>query len=177
MVEPPKAPQNAGAVGLPSLPDKRPTPKEIVERNLVVFFLTTLLAGFLAGVGAAEWLGRGPAGVAPKQHTLAITRVGLADASVAEGYRLTVYVNGQPYSYPANTLWGSIGGAPEVVAFPLRPAGSYAIQMKALISRGTIVEPAATSQVQEVEAPSAGATTEQYLVGPLLVKYEIRTAS
>lgn len=185
MTEQAPIPQNSPSV--PTSPpgpapseEKKRTPKQIVEENLVVFFLSTLVAGFLAGVGVTQWLGRGPTwpslpGPPPQAHTLRITRVERAGDSLADGYRLTLYVNDQPYSYPARTLWGTFGGTPEAISFLLPPADSYKVHMAAWIKTGADIEPVTTSEIKDLRLPnSSEAITDIYDLDPLAVKYQVR---
>lgn len=160
--------------------EKKRTPKQIVEENLVVFFLSTLLAGFLAGLAVTDWLGREPKwqslpDQSPQAHTLRITRVERAGDSLSDGYRLTLYVNDQPYSYPARTLWGTFGGTPEAISFLLPTADSYKVHMAAWIKTGADIESVTTSEIKDLRLPNSNeAITDIYSLDPLEIKYQVR---
>lgn len=108
------------------------TVRERIEQNIVVFFLGTLVAGFLAGIGAYDRI-QAIAGMTPvargeldrlkreaesprPQRWLRIRGVeGLDGLDI----RIVADVNGSAYSYPSKAVWARVRSQMSVEDFPL----------------------------------------------------------
>lgn len=99
---------------------RRPSIKERVENNLIVYFLGTLLTGFLSGVatyqGALKLVDYSPVPQAeysrlkalaaePRQSPQRWLRIKGIDGISGSDVRIVARVNGRTISYPSRTVW------------------------------------------------------------------------
>jgi hypothetical protein len=163
--------------------------------NLVVFFLTTLLTGFLAGIGTCKavlemagltTVGKSelarlqsqsqPAPPAMHSRTLTISNVepGASIPSV-EAFRLMVRINKVTYSMPVNSVWAerSMAWGPFTVPMPPADDGRYFISFSAFFRQtggaGQHIMPQPVQTVRDTEVP----LLKEYDASDLKVNYKV----
>ena len=139
--------------------------KERIESNLVVFFLGSLVAGFLAGVAAydgtlriagratiaddvlrdlerdlvkaREKLSQAKKQIEQPQQWIDLRRVDFYENAIpGTRYRIVLYVDGVPYSYPPQAFWWEIGKSVEAPKLPLpRKSGDRRVEAEVILHR------------------------------------------